>query len=423
MDKTPGTTITGHPCFDPAVRHNSARLHLPVIRECNVQCRFCNRRFDCVNESRPGVTSALISPAQAVAYVGRCIDTGMPLAVAGIAGPGDAFAQPDVALETLGLVKQHYPHLLLCVATNGLAAPPYVPALAAIGVSHVSVTVNGVDPAIVGRIYAWARYGRRVVRNEEMAECIIARQAETIAALVKSGITVKVNMIVIPGVNGHHVEAVAKGVAALGAGLFNCIPLLPTPGTDFETIGKPDHELMQTVRWQASRHLTIMHHCAHCRADAAGLIGEDNQEKTNALLTEISNDPRTPREDRPYLAVTTREGIFINEHLGAALTVSIYEQKGPSLVMRTTRAMPPSGGGEERWTGLAAILKDCRALLTYRCGAAPRRSLEASGLKVIETEGFIDETLTAVFNGRAVASRPQALPCGQGCTGSGGGCG
>ena len=45
------------------------RVHLPVAPKCNVQCNFCNRRHDCVNESRPGVTSRVLSPGQALHYL------------------------------------------------------------------------------------------------------------------------------------------------------------------------------------------------------------------------------------------------------------------------------------------------------------------------------------------------------------------
>ncbi|HBS58203.1 MAG TPA: nitrogenase cofactor biosynthesis protein NifB, partial [Firmicutes bacterium] len=44
-----------HPCYTAGAQH--ARLHLPVAPQCNIQCNYCNRKFDCLNESRPGVTS------------------------------------------------------------------------------------------------------------------------------------------------------------------------------------------------------------------------------------------------------------------------------------------------------------------------------------------------------------------------------
>ena len=61
--------LTNHPCFNDKVRHTFGRVHLPVAPRCNIQCKFCNRKFDCINESRPGVTSGVLSPAQAMVYL------------------------------------------------------------------------------------------------------------------------------------------------------------------------------------------------------------------------------------------------------------------------------------------------------------------------------------------------------------------
>ena len=42
---------TRHPCFDADARHQFGRVHLPVAPACNVQCNFCDRKYDCPNES------------------------------------------------------------------------------------------------------------------------------------------------------------------------------------------------------------------------------------------------------------------------------------------------------------------------------------------------------------------------------------
>ena len=43
-----------HPCFNAKVKGQFGRVHLPVAPKCNILCNYCNRKFDCVNESRPG---------------------------------------------------------------------------------------------------------------------------------------------------------------------------------------------------------------------------------------------------------------------------------------------------------------------------------------------------------------------------------
>ena len=122
--------LTQHPCFNSDVRHTTGRIHLPVAPKCNIQCNYCDRKFDCMNESRPGVTSAVLEPKQALAYLDKVLERVPQLKVVGIAGPGDPFASPDETLETLRLVREKYPEMLLCVASNGLNVAPYAEELA-----------------------------------------------------------------------------------------------------------------------------------------------------------------------------------------------------------------------------------------------------------------------------------------------------
>ena len=175
--------ISKHPCFNDAARHTHERVHLPVAPRCNVQCNFCNRKFDCASESRPGVSSALLSPAQALIYTRKLVESGHRLSVVGIAGPGDPFANAEETMETLRLIREEFPDMLLCVATNGLAVLPYVHDLAVLKVSHVSITVNALVPSEGAKIYAWVRDNRKLYRGEEGAALLWERQAAAIAAI------------------------------------------------------------------------------------------------------------------------------------------------------------------------------------------------------------------------------------------------
>ena len=65
FDPTQLRKIQEHPCFSREACHLFGRIHLPVAPKCNIQCNYCIRKFDCVNESRPGVTSKVLTPAEA----------------------------------------------------------------------------------------------------------------------------------------------------------------------------------------------------------------------------------------------------------------------------------------------------------------------------------------------------------------------
>jgi nitrogen fixation protein NifB len=419
------TSLGKHPCFDDQARHRYARVHLPVAAKCNIQCNYCNRKHDCVAESRPGVTSAVLSPAQAAEYLDQVLALRPETTVAGIAGPGDPFASPEETMATLRMVRARQPEMLLCVATNGLGLPPYIDELAELATSHVTLTVNAVDPKVGAGVYAWVRDGKTILRGEAAAALLWERQAAGIRALRAHGVTVKINTILIPGINDDHVFEVARTVSELGADLLNLVPLYPVEGTRFGDLPEPAANDVARLRAEASRFLPQMRHCTRCRADAAGLLGEAATEDMRALLARCAAGPLDPAEDRPYVAVATREGMLINQHLGEAPDVSIYENtpSGPRMV--EARVAPPKGGGDERWSALAELLRDCRALMVCRAGDRPTEVLTAANIRVIEAEGLIAEGVAAVYEGRRVPGPvgPRLACAAGGCRGSGTGCG
>jgi nitrogen fixation protein NifB len=422
--------IENHPCFNPGACKSFGRVHLPVAPRCNIQCKFCNRQFDCVNETRPGVTSAVLSPAQAMVYLEEVFARKGNISVVGIAGPGDPFANPRETLETLSRVRTRYPEVMLCVATNGLNLSPYIDALARLQVSHVTVTVNAVDPAVGARIYAWMRPGKRVVRAEEGARLLLERQLEAIQGLKARGIIVKVNSIILPGINEDHIETVARRMAGLGVDLFNAMPYYPNAGSDFEHLQEPGKDTVAAIREKAARHVKQMRHCTRCRADAVGLLGEAPDKELMNTLTACRrlevNTPRAGRiSPRPNVAVASMEGVLVNQHLGEAEKLMVFGEKDGRIQLLDVRAAPAPGGGLQRWQAMADTLADCSTLLVSGVGANPRKALTASGMEVLEIEGLIEEALRAVFAGESLNHmvRRSLKACGSACGGNGVGCG
>jgi nitrogen fixation protein NifB len=172
-------------------------------------------------------------------------------------------------------VRFAHPDLLVCLSTNGLNLPAHVDDLAEAGVTHVTVTVNAVDPSVGGKIYQWIKINEHLCRGREAAEFLLTQQREAIVKLKSRGFIVKINTVVIPGINTEHVEAIAEEVAGLGADLMNCIPMIPVPGTPFEHIGTLTTGEMDRVRDFASLHIPQMYYCRRCRADAVGLLCSD----------------------------------------------------------------------------------------------------------------------------------------------------
>jgi len=416
--------FTAHPCFDDQARLRYSRVHLPVAPACNVQCNFCDRKFDCANESRPGVTSAILRPDQAAAYVDAVLAKDDSLRVVGIAGPGDPLANAAATLETLRLVRLYHPEMLLCLATNGLALPKHAESLAALKVSHVTVTVSAVDPAIGSKIYAYVVDGSERLTGTAGAERILAAQLLGIRRLVELGVMVKINSILIPGVNDHHIVDIARAMGELGASRFNCLPLHPVSGTPFGEIVEPSRERTREIRETCRTYLPQMEHCARCRADAVGRIGHNPSEEQLVLLR--THAGRKKSSQRTLVAVASQEGVLVNQHLGEAREFFVFAQRGDAFIQVDKRPAPQVGQGEARWQDLANILADCRALLVTDAGRRPREVLEAAGLEVFATEGLVEDLLDTLYQGRPLPKvRQEAFKCGKGatCGGNGLACG
>jgi nitrogen fixation protein NifB len=261
-----------HPCFHPEAAGRYGRIHLPVAPECNIHCRYCNRAFDCTNESRPGVTSKILEPEEALVHLESAIEHMPWITVAGIAGPGDAFADAERTLKTIEHIRRRYPLLHICLSTNGLALTEHIATLAELGVGFVTVTTNAVNPLVGARIYAGIKFGGKNIHGAAGAELLIDRQLEAISHLKSHNITVKVNTVVIPDVNDHHVLEIAKEVAKRKVDLHNLIALIPVSGTIFSGCTPPSPECMASLRKNAGNYVRQMAHCTRCRADAAGLL-------------------------------------------------------------------------------------------------------------------------------------------------------
>ena len=421
-----GLNIDHHPCFNVHAKGSCGRIHLPVAPECNIKCNYCNRKYDCVNESRPGVTSSVLTPDQALLYLERVLEKSPNITVAGIAGPGDAFANPKVTMETLRLVREKFPNLLLCLATNGLNIEPYIGELAKLNVSHVTMTVNAVDPDIGGRVYSWVRDGKVVYRGVQAAKLLLERQISAITVLKANGIRIKINTIVIPGVNEHHVLEVAARMAELGVDIQNCMTMYPNQGTPFESIGEPSPELMADVRHRAEKVIPQMRHCTRCRADAVGLLDDDRLPEFRALLSECSTTFLIRSDGKPYVAVATMEGVLVNQHLGEADRFQIWGQSQDGYSLVEERKAPGKGAGINRWYALADVLNDCRAVLVSGIGETPRQVLDESRILPVEMNGFIQVGLEAIYNNGDLAllkGRRNGCSRTTGCSGNASGCG
>lgn len=431
IDEKTLSMINDHPCYSKDAHYNYARIHLPVAPACNIQCNYCNRKFDCSNESRPGVTSQKLKPLDAlkkVLLVGGEIQN---LSVVGIAGPGDALANPKQTFETLALVREHAPDLKLCLSTNGLKLPEYVDEIKAAGVDHITVTINTIDPKVGAQIYPWVYFEGKRYKGEEAAALLLSKQLEGIEKCVKEGILIKANSVLIPGVNEDDLPNVSKKLNELGVFLHNIMPLLSEPefGTYYGLNGVPSatEEQLHKAQEACGMDMSLMTHCKQCRADAIGILGEDRSaefmpesfkdrsleelsavyniearkaakdkiESFREILKEANERAEAEKKmlsstgETVYVAVTSSDLQSVNEHFGTVKEFLIYEAGDKAFRFLTKRSVENGycagpDSCENPMDDIKAALHDVKLLLTAKIGGCPQDTLKEIGVLSVE---------------------------------------
>lgn len=279
--------IDRHPCLSKGAHHRFCRIHLPVAPACNIQCRYCIRKYDCANESRPGTTSRVLTPAEALERVRVLVERDEKLSVIGIAGPGDPLAN-DTTFETMRAIHREFPELILCISTNGLYLPDRFEELVSSGVRSITITINAVRPETAEKIYSWVLYrGKRYI-GIEAAECLLYNQWKGLRDAIDAGLIVKINTVLIPGVNDTEIPLIARLAGERGVHLMNIMPLIPQ--AEFSHLRSPTHTEIQTMRSICKTYVPQMTHCRQCRADAYGILGEDKDMELEMLCTRIGEE-------------------------------------------------------------------------------------------------------------------------------------
>ena len=328
-DPTPSVIndkITNHPCYSNDAHHKYARMHLPVAPACNIQCNYCNRKYDCANESRPGVASEILTPEQALLKAQAVAKAIPQLSVIGIAGPGDPLANPVRTFATLELIRNAMPDIKLCLSTNGLSLIEHIDELVRLGVDHVTVTINALDEVIAAQIYKWIYFNGRRYEGVEAGRILIQKQMEGIAALAKAGILTKVNSVMIPGINDAHLPELSRELRRNNVFLHNIMPLISKPehGTFFGLVGQREPLLseLDEVRELAGGNVKQMKHCQQCRADAIGMLEEDRSTEFNIedLNPEFDDYSETMAKRCRFQSAVMSKGA---SETGASLIVAI----------------------------------------------------------------------------------------------------
>ncbi len=431
--------VKNHPCYSEEAHHHYARMHVAVAPACNIQCNYCNRKYDCANESRPGVVSEKLTPEQAAKKVLAVASTIPQMTVLGIAGPGDPLANPTKTFKTFELIAQTAPDIKLCLSTNGLALPEHVDTIARYNIDHVTITVNMIDPEIGAQIYPWIFYKHKRYTGRAAAQILTEHQMRGLEMLTERGILCKINSVMIPGINDRHLVEVNRAVKSRGAFLHNIMPLISAPehGTVFGLNGQrgPTAQELKALQDSCEGEMNMMRHCRQCRADAVGLLGEDRsaefttdkimqmdvtydlasrkayQEKVEevrqagvaAKAAELETLAGEMSDIRILVAVATKGGGRINEHFGHAKEFQIYElgTAGAKFVGHRRVDLYCQGGygDEDALETVIRAINDCTAVFVAKIGGCPKTDLQNAGIEPVDqfAHEFIEQSAITYF--------------------------
>jgi nitrogen fixation protein NifB len=261
--------------------------------------------------------------------------------------------------------------------------------------------------------------------------------------LVERGILVKVNSVMIPGINDEHLKEVSRIVKSKGAFLHNVMPLIAEAehGTFFGVMGQrgPSPDELMDLQESCSGDMNMMRHCRQCRADAVGLLGEDRgaeftldkidameidyqaamvlrkqvQDGILAHMEEKRGDQAAkpslgiPAGTRPVLmAVATSGQGLINQHFGHAKEFQIYQTSSEGVKFMSHRKTDQycsgdrtCGDAESALARTISGLEGCEVVLCSKIGYEPWGMLEEAGIQPNGEHAMedIEEAVMAVY--------------------------
>ena len=281
------------------------------------------------------------------------------------------------------------------MSTNGLNIVDYIEEISECGVSHLSVTVNSLDEEVSSKIYSFIKLKGKIFSGKRAGKILIERQIEGIRKLISLGISVKINSVVIPGINDGHLPFLAQRMKREGVSVINFLPMVMVKGAEFENIKSPSKEFYNEFLKKIPSHIPLMKHCRMCRAEAEGFLGgktvdEDIpvMKKTGVFLSSGGK----------VAVAGTGEGL-IDEHFGRVDGFFIYEvdEKGKFQLIEK-RSVEKFCEGKNNCADrtkdierIALILSDCKMLLCSGAGGFVTHLLEKNGIKVQIAYGSVED--------------------------------
>lgn len=107
---------------------------------------------------------------------------------------GEPFVRKD-AMELIAAIRTQFPDIQLAITTNGVFLQQHLQALKLLGVLDINLSLDCLDPALF----------HRITRRNDFEKVYV-----TLLQMVEMGFRVKINMVVMDGINTHEISTMAQ---------------------------------------------------------------------------------------------------------------------------------------------------------------------------------------------------------------------
>lgn len=172
-------------------------LRVSLTDRCNLRCSYCMP----AEGIAPGPRDAMLTADEVVRLVRVGVER-LGITAVRFTG-GEPLLRPDLA-EIIAATATLHPRPDIALTTNAIGLAERVGALAAAGLDRVNISLDSLDPTV------YAEITRRP---------LLARALEGIEAARAAGIGVKINSVLVPGVNDGEAADLVEWALGLGVEL------------------------------------------------------------------------------------------------------------------------------------------------------------------------------------------------------------
>lgn len=379
---------------------------LPVASRWNLKYNIPLFNNESINEDYPEIDEDAFTPEIALDYLSQIKRKYSHINSIKIIGPRHPFASPEVTLRTLELVRSQFPDMQLIVVSNGLNLLPYIYRLVQIKVDQVNLVVNAIDPKINSMFIEWARYGQHTYYGEDAAKLLIDNQLSAIARLKSHGITINVSSILVESINDNHIEDLSNKLKRLNVNRHVIIPMkkisLVINHLNTDNFKKVELQLLDRSYQQK-------------KPDYRSVIRNTNQILKTIIMT-VQQMPKadddfpvdsnkSQQADKlfnqpPLFAVISRDGLMVDQDLSDAERVLVFNKEGSETRLIAERPFPKNDlKTDQTWLEVVNLVKDCSVLFVKGVDLKSKKKFIENGIKVIETQGTINNNIEAILSG------------------------